>query len=104
MKGLIATRRNDATTGYRFAVTRWRSGVDSNSRFRLCSAKTANFLDFPFSAGGANHANRSHSYRIRSMVSSSEPKRPLAFAASRNLARMAAAAMAPELIGMTLDI
>ena len=24
MKGLIGTRRNDATTGYRFAVTRWR--------------------------------------------------------------------------------
>jgi hypothetical protein len=28
-----------------------RSGVDSNSRFRLFSAKTANFLYFPFSAG-----------------------------------------------------
>jgi hypothetical protein len=29
--------RNDATTGYRFAVTRWRTGVDSNPRYRLAS-------------------------------------------------------------------
>jgi hypothetical protein len=28
------------------------SGMDSNSRFRLFSAKTANFLDFPFSVRG----------------------------------------------------
>ena len=30
--------------------TEWRSGVGSNSRSRLFSAKTANFRDFPFSA------------------------------------------------------
>ena len=30
--------------------THWWSGMDSNCRFRLFSAKTANFFDFPFSA------------------------------------------------------
>jgi len=32
------------------SIYAWRCGVDSNSRFRLFSAKTANFRDFPFSA------------------------------------------------------
>jgi hypothetical protein len=34
--------------------TRWRSGVDSNSRFRFFSAKTANFLGFSFLRREAN--------------------------------------------------
>jgi hypothetical protein len=32
--------RNDATTGYRFAVTRWRSEVNSNCRYRFLNCQT----------------------------------------------------------------
>jgi hypothetical protein len=35
----------------RITGIRWRSGLDSNSRLRLFSARTANFFYFPFSAG-----------------------------------------------------
>ena len=32
--------RNDTTTGYRFAVTRWRSEVNSNCRYRFLNNQT----------------------------------------------------------------
>ena len=53
-----AKSADDAAIARYFAVlkgvspeigTRWRSGVDSNSRFRLFSAKSGNFLYFPSS-------------------------------------------------------
>ena len=46
-----SSHENDATTGYRFVVTHRRSGLDSNWRFRLSSAKPANFFKFAISEG-----------------------------------------------------
>src|SRR5258708_40360123 len=34
---------HDATTGYRFAVTRWRREVDSNCRYRSWNTPTSGF-------------------------------------------------------------
>jgi len=36
----ILEPRNDATTGYRFVVTRWRSEVNSNCRYRFLNCQT----------------------------------------------------------------
>ena len=43
---------------YRFALTLWRSGIDSNSRSRWLSGEGADFRDFPFSAWETDKGQR----------------------------------------------
>jgi hypothetical protein len=55
----ISKERN-AATGHRFAVTRWRSGMDSNRRSRLFDRKRPVLASFSFSVtiDGAPEAER----------------------------------------------
>jgi len=73
--------------------TRWRSGVDSNSRFRLFSAKSGNFLYFPSSrespraVSGGNGDRTMAAWRSCSATDST-PKDCSTCHAHRQLARL----------------